>query len=56
MNWQTNTLNAYLFTASALSIILHGFTEPSLNKHIETVFAFIVLALAMSQTKLKQDE
>jgi len=55
-NWQTDTLNAYLFTASALSIILHGFTEPSLNKHIETVFAFIVLALAMSQTKLKHNK
>jgi len=54
MNWETNTLNAYLFTASAISIILHGFTEPSLNKHIETVFAFIILALAMSQGKIEQ--
>jgi len=48
-DWQHDTMNAYLLTASALSVILHGMTEPSLNKQLETVFALIVLGFAMSK-------
>ncbi|MDX8383358.1 MAG: O-antigen ligase family protein [Ghiorsea sp.] len=52
-DWQHDTMNAYLITASGISIILHGLTEPSLNKQMETVFAFIVLGFAMSRSSNK---
>ncbi len=50
-DWQSDNINAYLITASALSIILHGMTEPSLNVRIETVFAIITLGFGMSKPK-----
>ncbi|MDQ6989382.1 MAG: O-antigen ligase family protein [Mariprofundaceae bacterium] len=53
-DWQHDTMNAYLLTASGISVVLHGLTEPSLNKQLETVFAFIVLAFAMSRSSNKQ--
>lgn len=52
-DWQRDNINAYLITASALSIILHGMTEPSLNVRIETVFAIIALGFGLSQSKQK---
>lgn len=52
-NWQSDNINAYLITASALSVILHGMTEPSLNVRIETVFAIIALGFGLSPSQPK---
>jgi len=48
-DWKHDTINAYLMTASGISVILHGMTEPSLNTQIETVFAIIALGFSMSK-------
>lgn len=49
-DWQNDTMNAYLLTASGISVILHGLTEPSLNTHLETVFVIIILGFGMSKS------
>ncbi len=51
MDWNRNTMNAYLVTASGISVILHGLTEPSLNTHYSTLFAIVVLGFGLSQTR-----
>ncbi len=50
-DWQADTMNAYLVTASGVSVILHGLTEPSLNTHYSTLFAIVVLGFGLSQTR-----
>jgi len=50
-DWQHDTMNAYLITASGISVILHGLTEPSLNTHYETVFAILILGFGLSSSK-----
>ncbi len=50
-DWQHDTMNAYFITASGISVVLHGLTEPSLNTHLETVFAIISLGFGMSKPK-----
>ncbi len=53
-DWEHDTMNAYLVTASGISVVLHGLTEPSLNTRLETVFAIIVLAFGLSQNKAQK--
>ncbi len=47
-DWQAETMNAYLVTASGVSVILHGLTEPSLNTHFSTLFAIVILGFGLS--------
>ena len=50
-DWQHDNINAFLLTAGALSVVLHGLTEPSLNVQTATVFAIITLAFGLSPQK-----
>jgi len=50
-SWQHDSINAYLLTASGISVVLHGLTEPSLNTHYETVFAILMLGFGLSSSK-----
>ncbi|MDQ7005531.1 MAG: O-antigen ligase family protein [Ghiorsea sp.] len=52
-DWDQNTINAYLITASGVSVILHGLTEPSLNTHYSTLFAIVVLGFGLSKSQEK---
>lgn len=48
-DWQHDTMNAYLCTASALAIIINGMTDLSLNSVHTSIYAILMLAFSMTR-------